>query len=49
MPRTTLIIDDCPQVRAVLREALAADGYRVLDAVDGVDGVLSLRADEDLV
>ena len=36
---TILLIDDSPHVREVLRVALEAEGYKVLDAADGREGV----------
>jgi two-component system KDP operon response regulator KdpE len=36
---TALIIDDEPQIRRLLRVTLEANGYRVLDAATGRDGV----------
>jgi len=36
---TILIIDDSPDVRGILREALATEGYEVLEAADGREGV----------
>jgi len=35
-----LIVDDDPIVRALMQEALAADGYSVIEAADGVEGYL---------
>src|SRR4051812_30049096 len=36
---TVLVIDDEPQIRRVLRNALAADDTRVLEAASGRDGI----------
>jgi len=33
-----LLVDDEPSIRAVLREGLEVSGYKVIEAVDGVDG-----------
>ncbi|MGN6552992.1 MAG: response regulator, partial [Verrucomicrobiota bacterium] len=37
--QTALIIDDEPQIRRLLRVTLEANGYRVLDAATGNDGL----------
>ncbi len=37
---TLLIIDDEPQIRRLLRVVLEADGYRVLEAASGQDGLV---------
>lgn len=37
--RTVLVIDDEPAVRSVVRRTLERAGYRVIEAVDGVDGL----------
>jgi len=48
--KTILIIDDSADLRALLREALTLEGYRVLEAADGGEGVrLYLEARPDLV
>jgi two-component system KDP operon response regulator KdpE len=52
MPRraTILIIDDSRELRAMLREAFALEGYRVLEGGDGRKGVrLCREAHPDLV
>jgi signal transduction histidine kinase/CheY-like chemotaxis protein len=36
---TVLIVEDEPQVRTLMREALVREGYRVLDAPNGPDGI----------
>lgn len=36
---TILVIDDSASVREVLRVALGAEGYAVLEAADGSEGV----------
>ena len=38
-----LLIDDSPQVRATLRLALESEGYAVLEAADGREGVRLYR------
>ncbi|HET6371967.1 MAG TPA: response regulator [Candidatus Polarisedimenticolia bacterium] len=40
---TILLIDDSAGVRAVLSEALAIEGYKVLEASDGAEGVRLYR------
>ena len=37
--RTILVVDDDPWVRVLVRDVLASDGYRVLEAVDGQDAI----------
>lgn len=37
--QTALVIDDEPQIRRLLRVTLEANGYRVLDAANGNDGL----------
>ena len=41
--RAILLIDDSSSVREVLRVALEAEGYRVIEATDGREGVRLLR------
>jgi DNA-binding NtrC family response regulator len=36
-----LLVDDEPTIRAILRQGLEASGFKVLEAVDGVDGFAS--------
>jgi two-component system, chemotaxis family, chemotaxis protein CheY len=38
-PKTILTVDDSRTMRDMLRLALAAAGYRVVQAVDGIDGL----------
>ena len=38
--QTALVIDDEPQIRRLLRVTLEANGYRVIDAATGNDGVI---------
>lgn len=37
--QTVLLIDDEPQIRRLLRICLEADGYRVIDAANGAEGL----------
>jgi two-component system chemotaxis response regulator CheY len=39
-----LVIDDSETIRQQVRQALAATGYEIIEAVDGVDGLEKLRA-----
>lgn len=38
-PSTILLIDDEPQIRKFLRISLAAQGYKVIEAANGTDGL----------
>lgn len=38
---TVLVIDDEPQIRRLLRVTLEANGYRVVDAATGQDGIVA--------
>jgi len=40
---TILVVDDDPQIRAIVRGLLEADGYRVVEAGDGRQALSSLR------
>ena len=40
IPQVALIIDDEPQIRRLLRITLEANGYRVVDAATGHDGLV---------
>jgi signal transduction histidine kinase len=42
-----LLIDDDPPVRAVLRAMLASEGYTVVEAADGLDGLNRVERGED--
>ena len=39
-----LVIDDSETIRQQVKQALAATGYEIIEAVDGVDGLEKLRA-----
>ena len=41
---TILVVDDEPEIRAIIRQVLESAGYRVLLAVDGVEGAGALPA-----
>ena len=43
-----LVIDDSETIRQQVKQALAATGYEIIEAVDGVDGLEKLRAVTDL-
>ena len=48
--RTILLVEDEDSIREGLRDALEAEGYRVIDAPDGVKGLHhGLTADPDLI
>lgn len=47
MMQTILTVDDSPSMRALLRNALAGEGYAVTSAVDGVDALERLEDDGD--
>lgn len=38
-PATLLVIDDEPQIRKFLRISLASQGYKVLEAATGAEGL----------
>jgi two-component system KDP operon response regulator KdpE len=38
-PDTVLIVDDEPKIRALLRDALVADGIHVVEAASGAEGI----------
>ena len=43
-----LVIDDSETIRRQVKQALAATGYEIIEAVDGVDGLEKLRTITDL-
>jgi two-component system chemotaxis response regulator CheY len=43
-----LVIDDSETIRQQVKHALAATGYEIIEAVDGVDGLEKLRALPDV-
>ena len=50
MAKTILIIDDSPSIRQMVAFTLKSDGYTVIEAADGVDGLAKANAhDIDLV
>lgn len=46
MPRI-LIVDDDTAIREILREALEEEGYDVVEASDGVEGLERLRSSQE--
>ena len=46
---TVMVVDDHDRLRAVLRDLLAGEGHRVIEAVDGFDALRKLDADGDRV
>jgi two-component system KDP operon response regulator KdpE len=49
-PATILVVDDEPQIRRVLRSTLSSQGYVIIEAKDGEEGIESARkAKPDLV
>jgi len=50
VPATILVVDDEPQIRRVLRSTLTSQGYVIIDAKTGEEGVESARKNKpDLV
>lgn len=49
MSKTVLTIDDSRTMREMLNHALVEAGYRVIQAVDGVDGLEVLQANAGMV
>jgi two-component system chemotaxis response regulator CheY len=47
--KTVLTIDDSRTMREMLNHALVEAGYRVLQAVDGVEGLEVLQANGDVI
>ena len=43
-----LVIDDSETIRQQVKQALAATGYEIIEAVDGLDGLEKLRALADV-
>jgi two-component system chemotaxis response regulator CheY len=41
-PWTVLIVDDSPTMRGMIHRALAAGGYHVVEAADGIEGLARL-------
>jgi len=50
MAKTILVIDDSPSIRQMVAFTLKSDGYTVIEAEDGVEGVAQAKANAiDLV
>jgi signal transduction histidine kinase/CheY-like chemotaxis protein len=48
--KTVLVVDDDASIRELLKQALEDDGYRVIEAADGMEGVQKAKADSpDLI
>jgi len=45
---TVLIIDDSETIRLQVKQALAATGFQIIEAVDGLDGLEKLRSTAQL-
>jgi len=43
-PASILVVDDDPEMRALLYDVLRNEGYEVVEAKDGSEAVLALRA-----
>ena len=43
-PVSILVVDDDPEMRALVQDVLCAEGYKIVEAKDGADAVLALRA-----
>jgi two-component system, OmpR family, KDP operon response regulator KdpE len=43
-PRTILVVDDEPQIRRVINATLSAQGYVIIEARDGQEGVFKLQS-----
>ena len=46
--KKVLVIDDSDTIRQQVKHALAATGYQIIEAVDGIDGLEKLRTIADL-
>lgn len=46
--RTVLVVEDQDEVRALILRTLAGEGYRVLEARDGVEALEVLEAEPDV-
>ena len=44
--RSVLVVDDDPEMRALLHDELAQDGYEVAEAADGGEAIAACRARE---
>ena len=48
MPKKILVVDDSETMRIDVREALESEGYDVVEAVNGLDGVQVAQSHPDL-
>ena len=47
-PKTVLVVEDQAEVRSVLARTLALEGYRVLEASDGLEAIDVITAEHDI-
>ncbi len=47
MGKKVIVVDDSRTARQQVRAALASEGYEVVEAVDGVDGIAKMDANAD--
>jgi two-component system chemotaxis response regulator CheY len=48
MVKKVLVVDDSETIRQQVRLTLAAAGYAIIEAVDGIDGLQKIRLNDDL-
>ena len=49
MKQTVLVVDDSPTIRLQVRTALEEAGFRVIEAEDGVEGLITISNTPDVV